>query len=554
MNIFRNKPHFLLTPVVVLFFAATVAASPSPFFYSVFYAEDEATGELFTDGGSGALSISKDGGENFYDLDHFYFDGRGRAYVRVYWLNYAHEDWIVRIEASFDESGQGQPFDTVIESTVGEFQESLKRFHPWFWISYLTLPVSYEEELDIVDTAIAAGDFTKLVAAVQTAGLEDALRGDGPFTVFAPTDEAFGALGLSDEDLLALPDLAEILLYHVVPGALDGNAVAAEETLETLLEKDVAVTVEGESIFINEAQVVVANIEAANGIIHVIDSVLLPPELPTIAEAASSNEDFSTLVAALVETGLDEALSGEGPFTVFAPTNAAFEALLSDLGITAEELLAAENLADILLYHVVSGRLDAGEVVAVDSLTTLEGKDVDVSVTEAGVFINDSQVIVTDIKCENGIIHVIDSVLIPTELPDIVTTATEAGDFSTLVELLQATGLDEVLRGEGPFTVFAPTNAAFEALPDWLVNFLVNNPRTLEQVLLYHVVAEDLGAGEVLAERRIKTVQGRSVYVKTRGDDAYINSSKILATDIKASNGTIHVIDKILIPWFWFRF
>ncbi len=377
--------------------------------------------------------------------------------------------------------------------------------------------------------------------------MAETLSVDGPFTVFAPTDDAFAALGLTDEELLALPNLKEILLYHVLPGALNGDAVAAEEKLETLLGKDVEVSVvDGTNLFINSSKVIIGNIEAANGIIHVIDAVLLPPTLPNIVEIAVSDDRFETLVAALVETGLDGALTNEGPFTVFAPTDDAFEAL----GIPAADLLADPELANILLYHVVGDRLKAEDVAGLERITTLLGEDLKVNVTEDGVFINDSKVIIANIKAENGIIHVIDAVLVPEEMPDIVDIAIGAGSFNTLVGALEATGLDEVLRGDGPFTVFAPTDEAFDALPRWLLKFLVNNPKYLEQVLLYHVVAGDLDASEVLAQPSLETVQGRDVKTRLKGDDVYINNAKVIAPNIEAENGTIHVIDRVLIPWF----
>jgi transforming growth factor-beta-induced protein len=391
------------------------------------------------------------------------------------------------------------------------------------------------------------GRFTKLVAAVSQEGLVETLSNDGPFTVFAPTDDAFAALGLSDEELLGLPNLTEILLYHVLPAALDGDAVAAAAHLETLLGKDVDISVvDGTNLFINSSKVILGNIEASNGIIHVIDAVLLPPTLPNIVEIAASDDRFEILVAALQETGLDAALTNEGPFTVFAPTDAAFELL----GIPPANLLTNENLANILLYHVVDGKLKAGDVVEKERIDTLLGEALKVNVTDEGVFINDSKVIITDIKAENGIIHVIDMVLIPEEMPDVVDVAVAAGQFNTLVGALQATGLDEVLRGVGPFTIFAPTDEAFEKLPAWLLNFLVKNPEYLKQVLLYHVVSGDLNAEEVLAERSLETLNGRSVRPRVYGDKVYINNATVIAADIEAKNGTIHVIDTVLIPWF----
>jgi len=375
------------------------------------------------------------------------------------------------------------------------------------------------------------------------------LRAPGPFTVFAPTDAAFealaGALGATVPELLDLPNLADILLYHVVSGALDADDVAAAELLETLLGKDVAVRLEADGLYINDSKVVLGNIEASNGIIHVIDAVLLPPVLPDIVETARGAGIFTTLVAALEATGLDAALAGPGPFTVFAPTDDAFAAL----GIPAGDLLADPGLADILLYHVVDGRLNASEVVALDRIGTLAGRNLKVKVSGGEVFINDAKIVVADIKAENGIVHVIDAVLVPSGMPDLVDTAIAAGQFSTLLGALQATGLDEALRGDGPFTVFAPTDEAFARLPKWLLNFLVRNPRYLEQVLLYHVVEGDLDAAEVVGQGTLQTLLGQPVRARQRGPNVFINNAKVVAADVEAENGTIHVIDKVLLPW-----
>jgi uncharacterized surface protein with fasciclin (FAS1) repeats len=317
--------------------------------------------------------------------------------------------------------------------------------------------------------------------------------------------------------------------------------------IETLLGKDVLVEIDGDTVQINNATVLVTDIDTKNGIIHIIDAVLLPPALPDIVQTAKDAGIFTTLVAALEATGLDQALAEPGPFTVFAPTDEAFAAL----GIPPADLLANPDLSNILAYHVTEGRLNAAEVVANDRITTLLGEDVRVSVVDGEVFINDSKVIVADFKAENGIIHVIDAVLFPPDTPDIVDTAIAAGSFNTLVDLLVATGLDEVLRGNGPFTVFAPTDEAFAKLPSWLLRGLLDNPDLLKSVLLYHVVGDDLDASEVLSQRRIQSVQGTNLYPWAWKDRAYINRSKILQTDITTRNGTIHVIDRVLIPWWY---
>jgi transforming growth factor-beta-induced protein len=309
-----------------------------------------------------------------------------------------------------------------------------------FMLIAMTSVVAMPED-DIVDTAIAAG-FDTLVAAVQAAALEETLRGEGPFTVFAPTEQAFAdllaALDVTAEELLAHPRLKEVLLYHVVVGQVEAtdvlDAIAASETdsfsTETALGlgEELTFTVGDDGVVINgDVNVTATDVFATNGVIHIIDKVLVPEafsiEFDTVVDIALSSDDFSILVAALQTAGLVEALQGEGPFTVFAPTNAAFEALLAALDITAEELLGQSELAKVLLFHVLSGKVFSGDIT--DGLTapTLnDGLTLTFSLAAQpvgglaglGVFINeDTEVTAADIEALNGVVHVIDSVLIP---------------------------------------------------------------------------------------------------------------------------------------------
>lgn len=274
---------------------------------------------------------------------------------------------------------------------------------------------THAEEDNIVETAISAGNFQTLCAAVTAAGLADDLQGEGPFTVFAPTDEAFAKLPegtveslLREENLEALKS---ILLYHVVPG---------EVTAEQVMELNGAVTLNGQRVDINAeegvevdgASVVTADIMCSNGVIHVIDTVILPAS-GTIPEVATQAGQFETLLAAADAAGLVDALNGEGPLTVFAPTDEAFAKLPEG---TVASLLRPENrdqLAEILKYHVVSGRVYSEAVVDLDAATTLLGSDVHISLEDDKVMVNEAQVIATDIDASNGVIHVIDSVLMP---------------------------------------------------------------------------------------------------------------------------------------------
>ncbi|MBE2202401.1 MAG: fasciclin domain-containing protein [Anaerolinea sp.] len=417
----------------------------------------------------------------------------------------------------------------------------------------------------IVDIAVADGRFNTLVTAVIAAGLAETLSGPGPFTVFAPTDDAFAALPAgTGEGLLADPQdaLTDVLLYHVVEGSVKAETVVTLESATTINGEAVSIKVDNGNVYLNDTvQVIITDIEAANGVIHVIDAVLLPPsmtameEKPSIAAIAAADENFSTLVTALDAAGLVETLSGEGEFTVFAPTNEAFAALPEG---TIESLLADPQgaLTDVLLYHVVAGIVKAETVVTLPSATTLQGEDVTITVDGSNVYLNETtQVIVTDIEAANGIIHVIDTVLLPpsmvsAELPTIAEIAAADENFSTLVTALDAAGLVETFAGEGSFTVFAPTNEAFAALPEGTLAALLADPQgALTNILLYHVVEGAVLAADVVALDSAPTLLGQDIRISVVEGNVFLNDTvQVIMTDIIAANGVIHVIDAILIP------
>jgi transforming growth factor-beta-induced protein len=430
-------------------------------------------------------------------------------------------------------------------------------------------PTEEVEEMapTIVEIAVEDGRFTTLVAAVQAAGLVDTLNSDGPFTVFAPTDDAFAALPEGTvESLLEDPEgaLTQILLYHVVAAAVPAADVVELDSAVTVQGEEISIEVVDGSVILNgEVEVIITDIEASNGIIHVIDAVLLPPsltaeELPSIAEIAAGDENFSTLVAALDAAGLVEVLAGEGEFTVFAPTNDAFAALPEG---AVEALLEDPegDLTQILLYHVVDGAAMAEDVVALDSVTTIQGEAVSIEIVDGNVILNgEVQVIITDIEASNGVIHVIDGVLLPPammpeaeELQTITEIAAGDENFSTLVAALEAAGLVEVFAGEGQFTVFAPTNDAFAALPEGTVEALLADPEgDLTNILLYHVVEGAVLAETVVTLDAATTLLGEDVTITVTEDGRVLlnDSVEVIITDIIASNGVIHVIDAVLLP------
>jgi uncharacterized surface protein with fasciclin (FAS1) repeats len=272
---------------------------------------------------------------------------------------------------------------------------------------------------DIVDVARSAGQFTTLLAALDAAGLTHAIADGGPFTVLAPTDAAFAALPDGTLETLLEPEnrgqLQAILQYHVISGRVRASQVRNLRSAETLLGQRVAISHDGGSLKFDDSNVTTADISAGNGIIHIIDGVLLP-ESQTIPEVASGVGVFGTLLAAVQAAGLGEALSGEGPFTVFAPTDDAFARLPEG---TVESLLQAENLpklAEILKYHVVAGRVYADQALEAERAPTLQGDAVEIRLTGGVIQVNESRVTAADIEASNGVIHVIDEVLLPVEM------------------------------------------------------------------------------------------------------------------------------------------
>jgi transforming growth factor-beta-induced protein len=417
---------------------------------------------------------------------------------------------------------------------------------------------------DIVDTAVAAGSFKTLATALQAAGLVDALKGKGPFTVFAPTDEAFAKLPAGTlEALLKDPKaLAEVLKYHVVSGAVKAADVVKLNEAKSLQGEPIAIKVDGGKVMVNGANVVSTDIETSNGIIHVIDAVILPPSMAKaeaktpamdIVDTAVAAGSFKTLAAALQAAGLVEALKGEGPFTVFAPTDEAFAKLPAG---TVDALLKdPKALGDILKYHVVAGKVMAADAAKLTEAETLQGAPIAISVKDGKVMINDAEVISADVMAKNGVIHVINKVILPPaegammdEKKDIVDTAVAAGTFKTLATALEAAGLVETLKGAGPFTVFAPTDEAFAKLPAGTVEALLKDPKALGEILKYHVVAGKVMAADAAKLTEAKTVQGSPIKISVKDGKVYINDAQVTTADIETSNGVIHVINKVILP------
>ncbi|WP_422084061.1 fasciclin domain-containing protein [Ulvibacterium sp.] len=468
-------------------------------------------------------------------------------------------------------------------------------------------------EKSIVETAQDTDALTDLVAALTKADESDdsdlvgTLSGEGPFTVFAPTNEAFKALFEELDDYDGLDDfddnedravLATILQYHVISGvAAESTDLENEQELPTVQGGNLKVKLDN-GVFIQDAtdidaEVIIANVDASNGVVHVIDKVLLPQaiidalnddgEEDNLVELVVATDALSVLEDAVIKAGLTETLSGDGPFTVFAPTNDAFVALLDVLGDDYNSLEDFDEeaeialLKDILLYHVVADEVLAAELAEGTVPTALPENNLHIIASGDTFVIGDASdvdanITGTDILASNGVAHTIDKVLLPQsaidfvmslKLKTIVDLAVETDDLKLLVDaLVQAdAGLVEVLSGEGPFTVFAPTNEAFAALLDALgddyhslADFDTDEEKALlVKVLTYHVVAGTAAFSSGLMDgQQITTEQGEDVTIKINGGvfikDATDMKAEVIGPDVEASNGVVHVINKVLLP------
>ncbi len=269
----------------------------------------------------------------------------------------------------------------------------------------------------IAAVAQAAGGFDTLLAAATAGGLAEALATKGPFTVFAPVDAAFAELPQAAVNNLMQPEnrdtLGSLLQHHVVAGRIDAAGVVEAGELESLAGTPLNVEVEGDEVRVGGVRVLQTNISADNGIIHVVEQVMFPAGFACIATVAQRAGQFDTLLAAAEAAGLKDALSVQGPFTVFAPTDDAFAALPEG---TVENLLQPENRAELerlLQHHIVSGRLPADEVLASESLETLSGTTLQVTLNGEQAQIGGADITATNVMAGNGVIHVIDAVLIP---------------------------------------------------------------------------------------------------------------------------------------------
>jgi transforming growth factor-beta-induced protein len=424
----------------------------------------------------------------------------------------------------------------------------------------------------IVEVAAATPSLSILVEALTLyPDLVDLLSAPGTNTVFAPDNDAFVAfLGvIGQSELSDIPEnvLKDVLVYHVITSAAIASSDLSDgQTAETAGGEDVTVTINDDGVFISGSQVTTPDVPASNGIIHIMKGVMVPPSIApvvgTIVAPAYFNVNFTTLIAAvqgaspsILTTLLSQGPSGNG-LTLFAPTNDAFVAA----GIT--ELPDMATLDAVLTYHLIDATIMAAQLpstgaAAPAAVETLGGAFyLSNRGGDAGVFINGStQVTATDIEGSNGVVHVIDRTLVPPSMT-IAALATELG-FTKLVEALVEAGLDGIFNQPGTYTVFAPTNEAFEALYTLLG---VTGPSeiddaTLDAVLKYHVSGAKVFSTDLEDGLKAATLQTGEITVNVSTEGVTLTDlepdnadANVIVTEQLATNGVVHAIDAVLLP------
>lgn len=437
---------------------------------------------------------------------------------------------------------------------------------------------------NLVEAATKAGLSTLLTAVTAVPGLPSALLSAQAITVFAPTNEAFAAAlaVFKAKDLNELvikiggpANLEKVLGFHVVPAVAFSANLAATNTFTTLSGQNIIVEKVGSTVSVRDqlgrvAQVVAADIAIANGVVHVINGVMLPDlKLPTVVEAATA-AGLTTLLNAVTAAGLGSTLLNANAITVFAPSNAAFTAALQaykaeNLNQLVAKIGGPANLQKLLGFHVVPAVAFASDLASTNTFTTLVGQQLTVTKTASGVVVRDAlgntaNVVAADVAIKNGVVHVIDRVLLPTiELPNVVEAA-QAANLTTLLQAVTAAGLGNTLLNAQSITVFAPTNAAFSALLssfgfsslDAMVSAL--GLPAVTKVLGFHVVPAtafsfDLASGTQM----VPTLAGEMLTVTRSGNNVTVTDKtgktyNVVVADVAIKNGVVHVIDGVVLP------
>ncbi len=419
-------------------------------------------------------------------------------------------------------------------------------------------PAEPELPADVIAIADADGGFTTLLRALDVSGLDEELTGEGPFTLFAPTDAAFEALPDDVvESLLVEPDrLEELLGIHLLDGAHTRTALSQRDDVPTQDGRTLVIESSGATLAVGGATLTKPDQRAKNGILHSVDAVivpegfeLVPGEPITVVDLGDEAGTFTTLLAALDAANLTSTLRGEGPFTLFAPTDEAFAALPDG---TLEEILAdPAALEQLLTAHITGGVQRSAQLAERDDIATVTGQVLTITADDRGIVIGGSLITTADMEADNGILHAIDSVIFPEGLAlgsqeTAIDVLEEADGFDTFLEALSATGQADDLRGPGPFTVFAPTDEAFAALPE-SVQASLDDPEVFGAVVSAHYTSESVAATTIAETGSVRVSSGEEIAAISDGELIWVGGARLIES-LDSGNAAIHVVDRVIIP------
>ncbi|XP_004586688.2 transforming growth factor-beta-induced protein ig-h3 [Ochotona princeps] len=397
-----------------------------------------------------------------------------------------------------------------------------------------TVTNNIQQIIEIEDT------FETLRAAVAASGLNVLLESEGQFTLLAPTNEAFEKIPAETLNrILGDPEaLKDLLNNHILKSALCAEAIVAGMSLETLEGTTLEVGCSGDMLTIN-GKPIISNKDtlATNGVIHHINELLIPDSAKTLSELAAGL-DVSTAIDLFEKAGLGTHLSGNERLTLLAPLNSVFEEGAPPID---------ESTKNLLLNHIVKDQLSSKHLYHGQTLDTLGGKKLRVFVYRNSLCIENSCIAAHDKKGRYGTLFTMDRILSP-PMGTVMDVLKGDNRFSMLVAAIQSAGLTETLNREGVYTIFAPTNEAFQALPPGELSKLMGNTKELSNILKYHVGEEILVSGGIGTLVRLKSLQGDKLEVSSKNNTVSVNKEPVAECDIMATNGVVHTITSLLQP------
>ncbi|TFK07540.1 death effector domain-containing protein [Platysternon megacephalum] len=388
----------------------------------------------------------------------------------------------------------------------------------------------------------AEDDVSSLRAAAITSGVLDTLGKPGHYTLFAPTNEAFEKLPRGVLERIMGDKVASeaLMKFHILNTLQCSEAIMGGAVYETLEGSTIEVGCDGESLTVNGVKMINRkDIVTSNGVIHLIDHVLIPNSAKQVIELAGDQQ--TTFIDLLAKLGLASSLKPEGQYTLLAPLNGAFsdDTLRMDLRL----------LKLIMQNHILKVKIGLNELYNGQKVETLGGKRIRIFVYRTAVCIENSCMVRGSKEGRNGVIHIFRQIIKPAEksLREVLKNDKR---FSIFLNLVKDADLDDVLSQPGEWTLFVPTNEAFTGLTDEEKEILRRDKNALRTILLYHLTkGVYIGSGfEPGVTNILKTIQGSKLFLKTVNDTLLVNEVKSKESDLMATNGVIHVIDKLLYP------